>query len=99
MEKERKGGEEGEKRARKQIRNKAVYTAALVADGWAGAEDLKKVTLLRTDGPTDRRTDRKVDYRVACPRLKIISDDGFHSILTRAIKKSERETGKKKKFD
>ena len=27
------------------MRNKAVYTAALVADGWAGAENLKKTTL------------------------------------------------------
>ena len=25
--------------------NKAIYTAALVADGWAGAEKLKKTTL------------------------------------------------------
>ena len=25
--------------------NKAVYTAALVADGWAGAENLEKTTL------------------------------------------------------
>ena len=41
--------------------NKAVYTAALVADGWAGAENLE-VTLLRTDRPTD-----KVAYKVACP--------------------------------
>ena len=39
----------------------AVYTAALVADGWAGAENIEKATLL----PTDRRIDQKVDYRVA----------------------------------
>ena len=43
----------------------------VVADGWAGAENLKKQ--LR-DGWTDRRTDRwtdqKVAYGVACPRLK-----------------------------
>ena len=36
------------------IGNKAVYTAALVADGWAGAENLKKQLCDRpTDGPTD----------------------------------------------
>ena len=33
--------------------NKAVYMAALVTDGWAGAENLENVTLLRTDDPTD----------------------------------------------
>ena len=38
--------------------NKAVYTAALVADGWAGAENLEKRLC---DGPTDRRTDRRTD--------------------------------------
>ena len=48
-------------------KNKAVYTAALVADGWAGAENLEKELC---DQPTDQRTDRKVGYRVACPRLK-----------------------------
>ena len=43
--------------------NKAVYTAALVADGWAGAENLENSFVTdgrtdgRTDGPTDRRTD------------------------------------------
>ena len=36
------------------MRNKAVYTAALVADGWEGAENLKKQLC---DGWTDRRTD------------------------------------------
>ena len=52
--------------------NKAVYTAALVADGWARAEKVKKQLCDRpTDRPTDRRTDQKVAYRVACPRLKI----------------------------
>ena len=45
--------------------------AALVADGWAEAENLEKalcygLTDRRTDGPTDRN----VAYRVACPRLK-----------------------------
>ena len=38
--------------------NKAVYTAALVADGWAGAENLNKGlcdgrTYGQMDGPTD----------------------------------------------
>ena len=53
-------------------KNKAVYTAALVADGWAGAENLEKEFCdQRTDGWTDDgRTNRKVAYRVACPRLK-----------------------------
>ena len=45
------------------IQNKAVYTAALVADGWAGAENLEKGlcdghTDIRTYGPTDRRTEK-----------------------------------------
>ena len=35
-------------------RNKAVYTAALVADGWAGAENLEKQLC---DRPTDQPTD------------------------------------------
>ena len=35
--------------------NKAVYTAALVADGWAGAETLEKELC---DGPTDGPTDQ-----------------------------------------
>ena len=35
--------------------NMAVYTAALVADGWAGAENLEKQLC---DGPTDRRTEK-----------------------------------------
>ena len=34
--------------------NKAKYTAALVADRWAEAENLEKQFY---DGPTDRRTD------------------------------------------
>ena len=51
----------------KEWKNKAVYTAALVAGGWAGAENLEKRLY---DGRTDRPTDRKVAYRVACPRLK-----------------------------
>ena len=35
--------------------NKAVYTAALVADGWAGAENLEKELCdRRTDGPTEK---------------------------------------------
>ena len=38
--------------------NKAVYTAALVADGWAGAENLEKQFC---DGPTDRPTDRPTE--------------------------------------
>ena len=45
--------------------NKAVYTTALVADGWAGAENLEKQLC---DGPTDRRTDRRdgpMDRKVA----------------------------------
>ena len=45
--------------------NKAVYTAALVVDGWAGAENLEKRFV--TDRPTNGPTDRKVAYRVACP--------------------------------
>ena len=40
-------------------KNKVVYTAALVADGWAGAENLKKQFCDRqTDGRTDRRTEK-----------------------------------------
>ena len=46
----------------KLILNKAVYTAALVADGWAGAANLEKQFCDGpTDGPTDRRTDRRTD--------------------------------------
>ena len=41
-------------------KNKAVYTAALVADGWAGAENLKKQFC---DGPTDQPTDQPTDRR------------------------------------
>ena len=33
------------------LKNKAVYTAELVADGWAGAENLKKELY---DEPTDQ---------------------------------------------
>ena len=38
--------------------NKAVYTAALVADGWEGAENLEKQLC---DGRTDRLTDGWTD--------------------------------------
>ena len=55
----------------KNVQNQTYYMAALVADGWAGAE---KRTLLRTNRPTDGPADRKVAYRVACPRLKITKD-------------------------
>ena len=42
--------------------NKAVYTAALVADGWAGAENLeKKLCDRQTDRQTDKPTDRRTD--------------------------------------
>ena len=60
--------------------NKAVYTGSLVAGGWAGAENLENSfvtdgrTERRTDRRTDGRTDRKVAYRVACPRLKRVTD-------------------------
>ena len=37
------------KKKRKMKKSKAVYTAALVADGWAGAENLEKQLC---DGPT-----------------------------------------------
>ena len=37
----------------------------------------RKVTLLPTDGRTDGPTDRKVAYRVACPRLKKFSPFAF----------------------
>ena len=50
-------------------RNKAVYTAALVADGWAGAENLKNNFV--TDRPTDGRMDRRTEK---CPRLKTRPD-------------------------
>ena len=39
------------------FQNKVVYTAALVADSWAGAENLKKWQW-RTDGPTDQWTEK-----------------------------------------
>ena len=43
-----------EKNTRTHKKNKAVYTAALVADGWEGAENLiKQLCDLRTDRPTD----------------------------------------------
>ena len=32
----------GERRKKEEKENKAAYTVALVADGWAGAENLKK---------------------------------------------------------
>ena len=45
--------------------------AALVADGWAGAENLEKLLCDgQNDQPTSRPTDKKVTYRIACPRLK-----------------------------
>ena len=54
------------------VRNKAVYTAALIADGLAGAENLK--TVFVTDGHIDGRmyepTDQKAAYRITCPRIK-----------------------------
>ena len=50
------------------IVNKAVYTAASVVCGWAGA--VWQLRAVITDGPTDRRTDI-VTYRVARTRLKI----------------------------
>ena len=40
--------------------NKAVYTSALVADGWAGEENLEKQLC---DVPTDGRTDGRMDER------------------------------------
>ena len=58
--------------------NKAVYTTASVAYGWAGAvmrfrylfnENFHNVTDQRMHGPTDGPTDR-VSYRVACTPLK-----------------------------
>ena len=55
--KEKKKKEKNKREKVKKQKNKAVYTAALVADGWAGAENLEKnsfVTDQRTDGPTDR---------------------------------------------
>ena len=39
------------------IVNKALYTAALVADGWAGAENLEKQLC---DGPTDGPTEKRL---------------------------------------
>ena len=47
--------------------NKAVYTAALVADGWAGEENLEKQLCYQ---PTDQPTDQKVAYRVVSLRPK-----------------------------
>ena len=45
------------------VENKALYTAALVVDGWARAENLEKglVTDGRTYGQTDIRTDRRTN--------------------------------------
>ena len=56
----------GEQRVRRWGKNKAVYTAALVADGWAGAENVEKQfcdgqTNQRTNQPTDRPTDRRTE--------------------------------------
>ena len=45
----------------KWCKNKAVYTAALVADGWAGAKNLEKRTLWRTDGQTDEPTNQRTE--------------------------------------
>ena len=46
--------------------NKAVYTAAIAADGWAGAENHEKqICDGQTDRPTERLMDRK--YKVAFP--------------------------------
>ena len=45
------------------------YTRAEVACGWAGAAKKQSVT----DRPTDRQTDR-VGFRVACTRLKTITE-------------------------
>ena len=42
--------------------NKAVYTASLVAGGWAGAENLEKQF---SDGPTDRLTDQPTNRHSA----------------------------------
>ena len=54
---------------RKQWRSYKEMSKA--ADGWAEAENLKNWLW---DGPqTDRRTNRKVVFRVACPRLKMCS--------------------------
>ena len=56
--------------------NKAVHTAALVADGWAGAENSeKRLCDRRTYGCTDGPTDRKVAYRVACLRIDAPIDE------------------------
>ena len=54
-----------------------------VADGWAGAKMrvfplFDSITM--TDGPTDRRTD-KASYRVASPRLKIITREDVSNIV------------------
>ena len=47
-------------------KNKAVYSAALVADWWAGGENLKKeffVTDQQTDRPTDGLTNRRIELK------------------------------------
>ena len=69
--------------------NKAVYTTASVAYGWAGAvmEVRSLFGLIShcvTDGPTDRPTDGPTDrvtYRVACTRLEPKEDIGGLSIV------------------
>merc|ERR1712168_1145109 len=58
--------------------NKAVYTAALVADGWAGAENLEKSFV----------TDRKVGYGVASPRLKM-AHKVFNFLSHRSMQSTE----------
>ena len=50
------------------MKNKAVYAAALVADGWAGAENLEKWlcnrrTEGRTDGPKSGLESRVRDWK------------------------------------
>ena len=53
--------------------NKAVYTAELVADGWAGAENLEKALCY---GPTDRRTDgpkSSLQSRVSATKNRFIN--------------------------
>ena len=54
------------KRKRKTKRNKAAYTAALVANGWAEAEKVEKQLY---DGPTDLRTDRRTEKWVIESRV------------------------------
>ena len=76
------------------IINKAVYTTASVAFGWAGAvmEVRSLFGLIShcvTDGPTDRPTDGPTDrvtYRVACTRLKMYYE------TKESIKEKKRKT-------